>query len=163
VKQCRNPKLESQRLNKIAALEDELASLAVRHAAMIERFIKIQQGEKDPDGAQAKRDAAAKRLAERKTKYARVIAEKHRIVDSAVREKRDAFLWGGVPHMSAASLNNSTMSKAASVGERVRRISRFGFRSDDDDLSSSSAASAEPVIDSPKKVKRGCLPFRCCR
>lgn len=177
-KHCRNPKRDAQRVNKIAALEDELQSLAIRHAAMIERFIKIQQGEKDPEGAQAKREAAAKRLAERQAKFRKVLNENHKITDSAVRTKRDAVLWGGQPHITsqAASLNSSTMSKAASMGERVRRLSRFGFRSENDenDIEDSSVASSAgdhgdldhhlPQIQKggPRKGG-GCFPFfKCC-
>ena len=170
LKQCRNPKREAQRMNKIAALEDELQGLALRHAAMIERFIKIQQGEKDPEAAQALRDAAAKRLAERKARFERVIATKHCVVDPATRKKRDALLWGGQPHIqvTAGALNNSTLSKA-SVGERVRRLSRFGFRSeaDEDELDESSEASSaedeEAGNQQPAKANVGCLSvFRCC-
>lgn len=170
LKQCRNPKREAQRMNKVAALEDELQGLALRHAAMIERFIKIQQGEKDPEAAQALRDASAKRLAERKGRYDRVISEKHCVSDPAVRKKRDALLWGGQPHIAvtAAALNNSTLSKAASVGERVRRMSRFGFRSeaDEDDIDDSSDTSSpgdEEQAQQPPMTQGGCLSmFRCC-
>ena len=174
MKQCRNPKREAQRIHKIAALEDELQELALRHAALIERFIKIQQGEKDPEAAQAKREAEAKRLAERKVKLKQILTNKHRVIDPAVRGRRDAFLWGGQPHIIAtmAALNNSTMSKAASVGDRVRRMSRFGFRSepDQDDLdmtSETSSAPEESDMDhaqppSPEVSKRGCLGFLAC-
>ena len=175
IKQCRNPKREAQRANKIAALEDELQELALRHAALIERFIKIQQGEKDPEAAQAKRDAEAKRLAARKLKLKKVLTDKHRVVDPATRSRRDAFLWGGQPHLlaSMAALNNSTVSRAASMGERVRRMSRFGFRSeaDEDDLDgsseSSSAANGEDAElappETPTKQQGGCFAlFRCC-
>ncbi len=172
---CRNPKRDAQRINRIAALEDELQSLAVRHAAMIDRFIKIQQGEKDPEGAQAKRDAAAKRCAERGLRLKLVISEKHKTSDPQLRSKRDAFLWGGHPHIvtTALSLNNSTMSKAATMGERVRRLSRFGFRSEpgDYDVEESSDASSEGdvgglhtgVSTADKLPRRGCFPlFKCC-
>lgn len=177
-KHCRNPKRDAQRINKIAALEDELQGLAVRHAAMIDRFIKIQQGEKDPEGAQAKREAAASRLAARNVKFRKVLAENHKVVDPAVRAKRDAFLWGGQPHITyqAASLNSSTLSKAASMGERVRRLSRFGFRSehDENEIEDSSEGSSgggdQGVLDSHANVGKGrtarrfgCFPFaRCC-
>lgn len=175
-KHCRNPKRDAQRINKISALEDELQGLAIRHAAMIERFIKIQQGEKDPEGAQAKREAAAKRLAERSEKFRKVLTEKHRILDPATRTKRDAFLWGGQPHITiaATNLNTSTLSKAGSVGERVRRLSRFGFRSEQDDLDvedssdESSAGGHGDLEDNPKfdrkPPRKGCFPFFvCCR
>jgi len=174
-KHCRNPKRDAQRINKISALEDELQGLAIRHAAMIDRFIKIQQGEKDPEGAQAKREAAAKRLAERRARFRKVVTEKHRILDPATRSKRDAFLWGGQPHIATAAvnLNSSTLSKAGSVGDRVRRLSRFGFRSEHDDIDiedsseESSAAGQGDLEDNPrsdrKAPKRGCFPFfKCC-
>lgn len=177
IKQCRNPKREAQRAHKIAALEEELQELALRHAAMIERFIKIQQGEKDPEAAQAKREGEARRLAARKIKLKQILTERHRVVDQATRTRRDAFLWGGQPHIIAtmAALNNSTtVSKAGSVGERVRRISRFGFRSepDDNDVDMSSESSTPADSDDgnkagpqpePRTTSVGCLGlFRCC-
>ena len=173
-KHCRNPKRDAQRINKIAALEDELQGLAIRHAAMIERFIKIQQGEKDPEGAQARREAAARRLAERKEKFKRVLIEKHKLFDPSTRAKRDAFLWGGQPHIitTAAAFNSSTLSKAASLGERVRRLSRFGFRSEADDQEldeSSEASSANDVhhddtqnTGKSEKGRTGCLAIFGC-
>jgi hypothetical protein len=174
-KHCRNPKRDAQRMNKIASLEDELRGLAIRHAAMIERFIKIQQGEKDPEGAQARREAEARRFQERREKYKKVLIEKHKIDDPMVRTKRDAFLWGGQPHIiaTAAAFNNSTVSKAT-IGERVRRLSRFGFRSEADDQeieeSSDSSSGADQADHNdlehqpgthPQKV--GCFAmFKCC-
>jgi hypothetical protein len=178
VKECRNPKRDSQRTHKIAALEEELKELSLRHAALIERFIKIQQGEKDPEGAQAKREAEAKRLVERKYRLGKIINEKHRIVDPVVRTKRDAILWGGQPHNNAASLNTSLMTKRStnSIG---RRLSRFGFKStsdvDEDSLDGDSSSSA-PSNESPEnhlpsgpedvaadRASKGCFAiFRCC-
>lgn len=178
IKQCRNPKREAQRSHRIAALEEELQELALRHAAMIERFIKIQQGEKDPEAAQAKREGEAKRLVARKAKLKQILNDRHSGVDQAIRTKRDAFLWGGQPHIMAsmAALNNSTtISKAGSMGERVRRISRFGFRSepDDNDLEISSESSERPESEQgdqtppepePANNHFGCFSvFKCCR
>jgi hypothetical protein len=178
MKQCRNPKREAQRIHKIAALEDELQELALRHSSLIERFIKIQQGEKDPEAAQALREAQAKRLTERKVKLKSIMKEKHQVVDPTTRSKRDAFLWGGQPHILAtmAAVNNTTVSRMGSVGERVRRISRFGFRSEPDedelDISSEPSSSEEEdpdkelaVPENDKKQKSpGCLAFlMCCK
>lgn len=181
IKECRNPKRDSQRTHKISALEEELKELSLRHAALIERFIKIQQGEKDPEGAQAKREAEAKRLVERKERLGRILIEKHRVNDPVVRTKRDAILWGGQPHTTGASLNNSMMTKrsANSIG---RRLSRFGFRSTSDaedngslDESSSSASNETPrdnLASGPSDEedravvnasRGGCFAiFRCC-
>jgi hypothetical protein len=64
IRECRNPKREAQRLNRIEALENELQELALRHAALIDRFVKIQQGETDPEGAEAKRKELEKRTNE---------------------------------------------------------------------------------------------------
>jgi hypothetical protein len=172
IKECRNPKRDAQRTHKITALEEELKELSLRHASLIERFIKIQQGEKDPEGAQLKRDAEAKRLVERKIRLCKLVDDKHRIIDPSIRSKRDAILWGGQPHMaSAAALNASYMTKNSThtIG---RRLSRFGFRNshDDDDLSSGSSSEPDPDLagpvptDSPKRrKKKGFLSiFRCC-
>ena len=169
IKQCRNPKREAQRVHRIAALEDELQELALRHAALIERFIKIQQGEKDPEAAQAKREALEKRLAARKLRLKHILVDKHTGTDITTRTKRDAVLWGGAPHVTVtASLNNSTVSaRAGSAGSTLRRLSRFGFRSDvdpDEDLSDESSAPGDPE-EKPEepKAKVGCLAmFRCC-
>lgn len=174
VKECRNPKRDSQRTHKITALEEELKELSLRHASLIERFIKIQQGEKDPEGAQAKREAEAKRLVERKVRLAKILKDKHKIVDPVVRTQRDAFLWGGQPHTSAASLNNSLMTKR-STHSLGRRLSRFGFRStsdvgDDssDDSSSNESGNNENNLETGPPVKdshapKGCFAiFRCC-
>lgn len=171
VKECRNPKRDSQRTHKITALEEELKELSLRHASLIERFIKIQQGEKDPEGAQAKREAEAKRLVERKSRLSKILKDKHKIVDPVVRTQRDAFLWGGQPHTNAAALNSSLMTKR-STHSLGRRLSRFGFRStsdvgDDSDSSSSSESAGDeennqgppPGVAHPK----GCFAiFRCC-
>jgi len=177
VKECRNPKRDAQRNHKITSLEEELKELSLRHASLIERFIKIQQGEKDPEGAQLKRDAEAKRLADRKIRLKKLVESKHKILDPNIRTKRDAILWGGPPHMAsnAAVLNSSYMTKNSThtIG---RRLSRFGFRSshdiEDDDLSSDDPSSppdpdlAGPVISDPdiKRKGRGGFfgIFRCC-
>ena len=175
IKECRNPKRDSQRTHKITALEEELKELSLRHAALIERFIKIQQGEKDPEGAQAKREAEAKRLVERKDRLRKIIHEKHNIVDPVARTKRDAILWGGQPHNNAAALNNSLMTKRStnSIG---RRLSRFGFKSTSDidedsfgDSSSSESSNddshnlAQGPLDVADHAPKGCFAiFRCC-
>lgn len=166
VKQCRNPKREAQRVHKISALEEELQELALRHAGLIDRFIKIQQGEKDPEAAQAKREAMAKRLEARKYRLGKIVHDKHQIPpDPITRTKRDAILWGGPPHVGTnASLNNSTLSAKAG-SSLVRRLSRFGFREDDFSEDAASTPEDYNIHHEPAaKANVGCLGIfgKCC-
>ena len=170
IKQCRNPKQEAQRKQKIIALEEELQDLALRHATLIERFIKIQQGEKDPEAAQARRDAMKQRLGVRKQKLTQLVLENHtQCVDPIMRTRRDAILWGGPPHVSvSASLNNSTVSAKAGSSLLLRRLSRFGFR-EEEDFSDQDSSPPDDLMDTNEKAAApvGCLALfkrrpRCC-
>jgi hypothetical protein len=163
---CRNPKKDAQRIDHIHTLEQQLAELTAEHAALLEKLSESENG--NPPTIP---DPLLNGSIDRKSLCRKVVLEKHRISDPTIRSKRDAILWGGPPHMAASS----------AAGNTKRRLSRFGFKSEEDYISSESSSEGIPTSpqeedapgrtivengsDTPLATKPvGCLAmFRCCK
>lgn len=174
---CRNPKKELQQAELITSLEDELTQLTDEYTALLDKMMSnsnTNEGKKSPSKKQS--DGSKSNSLERIAACRELVLTKHRLVDPEVRSKRDAILWGGQPHLAASSATNPGKSK--------RRLSRFGFKSEEEYLSSESSseggipnsphdvnrpASVEPPVDGdgmrtpPAADNVGCMAlFRCC-
>ncbi len=176
---CRNPKREIQQAEHIASLEHELEKLNEEYSSILE---KMNQPKDSDDVKPSKRMSSdSKSPGDSVARCREIVLHKHRVFDPESRSKRDAILWGGQPHLVAAS--NSAIGV---VGKTKRRLSRFGFKSEEEYMSSDSSSEGAAIPTSPQDVNKpsepndnaaedgmntppaaaknvGCLSvFRCC-